>query len=421
MKIAIIGAGKLGTALGQGWAKAGHEVLYGARRSDAQAPFAGARVAGVRAAVEASQVVVLATPYAGAEDALREAGDFGGRPLVDATNPIGPGLSLAVPPGSSGAETLARVARNAHVVKAFNTTGVENLADSRYGEARAAMFLAGDDASAREMTLGLARDLGFEAISIGALSRARLLEPLAVLWIKLAMQLGHGRSIAFGLLRRSGAPAPIARRAQTPRRILIAGTGNIGGGLGRAWLRAGHQVRFAVRDAASDEARALAALGAGLTAVRSAAADAEVIVLAVPFGAAVEVLAQLGDLRGKIIVDSTNAIAAGFQPQFSGDTSGAEELAKHAVGARVVKSFNQQGRELLEAPSFDGVAATNFVAGDDAEARRVVASLSEDLGLESLECGPLASARLLEPLTLIWIATAQALGTRDFGVKLLRR
>jgi predicted dinucleotide-binding enzyme len=196
MKIAIIGAGQVGGALGGGLARAGHEVVYGVRRGEG-----GDRLP-VRDAVAAAEVVILATPWGGVKDALAAAGDLGGKPLLDATNPIGPGLTLTHGHGDSGGEQVARWARNARVVKVFNTTGFENMNDPRYGAARAVMFVAGDDAAACELAAGLARDLGFEAIAAGGLEQARLLEPLAMLWIRLALVLGHGRNMAFGLLRR---------------------------------------------------------------------------------------------------------------------------------------------------------------------------------------------------------------------------
>ncbi|MCA9549459.1 MAG: MFS transporter [Myxococcales bacterium] len=134
--------------------------------------------------------------------AVEAAGDFGGRPLLDATNPIGPGFALTHGHTDSGAEQVARWAKNAKVVKVFNTTGVENMAQPRYGDARAAMCLCGDDEAARVLAAGLAADLGFEPLDAGPLANARLLEPAALLWIDLALRRGQGRGFAFGVLRR---------------------------------------------------------------------------------------------------------------------------------------------------------------------------------------------------------------------------
>jgi 8-hydroxy-5-deazaflavin:NADPH oxidoreductase len=206
MNIAVIGAGRVGGTLGRRAGTAGHAVTFGVRtpadRSHDALRDDGLQVTGVRDAVVASQVVILATPWAAVPDALSAAGDFGGRVLIDATNPIAPGFVLAHGHTDSGAEQIARWAPSARVVKAFNSTGVENMANPSYGDRRALMLVCGDDVDARSGVRGLAEEIGFEAIDIGPLARARLLEPMALAWITLAGPLGHGRDIAFGLLRR---------------------------------------------------------------------------------------------------------------------------------------------------------------------------------------------------------------------------
>ena len=155
--------------------------------------------------------------------------------------------------------------------------------------------------------------------------------------------------------------------------------------------------------------------------VTGAAALAPTIVLTVPAGAVSDVLAALGSVEGKVLVDCTNAIGKGFQLEVGHTSSSSEELARRAPGANVVRSFNQQGVEVLDNPLFGATAATNFVAGDDAASRTRVLELARDLGLDAVDAGPLASSRLLEPLTLLWIAMARALGTREIGLTLRRR
>jgi predicted dinucleotide-binding enzyme len=269
---------------------------------------------------------------------------------------------------------------------------------------------------------GLARDLGFEPVPFPQLSRARELEPLAMLWIKLAMLWGQGRGIGFALVRRSAdEPRPPIAKTDRPRVITVVGSGNIGGALAQAWLRAGHDVRLAVRNADDPDVKALAAGGAKVIPVAGAAEGADVVVFAIPAGAVVEVARTLGNLEGKVLVDTTNAIGRGFVLQYGHTTSASEELAKAVPGAKVVRSFNQQGAETLRNPRFGGVPATNFVAGDDEGARAVVSALSRDVGLDTVEAGPLSSARLLEPMTIYWIAMSQRIGTREFGIALLRR
>lgn len=206
MKIGVIGAGTVGGTLGKALAKAGHSVVYGLR-DPASPKYAGlaherAELGTVRDAVTKSDAVILATPWNAAKDAVESAGDFGGKPLLDATNPIGAGMALTHGHTDSGAEQVQRWATNAKVVKVFNTTGVENMANPQYGDARVAMWLCGDDDGACALALQLAKDLGFDALRVGKLERARILEPAARLWIDLALVRGQGRNVAFGLLRR---------------------------------------------------------------------------------------------------------------------------------------------------------------------------------------------------------------------------
>jgi predicted dinucleotide-binding enzyme len=205
MIIGVIGAGRVGSTLGRGLARARHSVVYGLRNPEQPGEGLddpGARVASVRDAVAAADVLVLATPWAATEAALAAAGDLGGRPLLDATNPLGPGMVLTHGHTDSGAEQVQRWAPSARVVKVFNTTGMENMANPSFGEHRALMLACGDDDAAVAIAVGLATDLGFEALPFGPLRNARLLEPMGRAWIELALVRGAGRGVAFGLLRR---------------------------------------------------------------------------------------------------------------------------------------------------------------------------------------------------------------------------
>ena len=103
---------------------------------------------------------------------------------------------------TSGAEQIAAAARGARVVKAFNTTGAENMADSAYAAGRILMPVCGDDAEARARVLALASLLGFDAVDCGELKAARYLEPFAMTWIHLALKMGHGRRFAFARMTR---------------------------------------------------------------------------------------------------------------------------------------------------------------------------------------------------------------------------
>lgn len=202
MNIGIIGAGSVGGTLGKRWAAAGHRVAFGSRNPDSPkmrelgaVPFPDA--------VAASEVVVLATPWEAAQQALEQAGALAGKILIDATNPLLPGLGgLEIGTTTSAAEQVARWAPGAHVVKAFNTIGYNIMENPRFGHDAAVLFYCGNDAASKQAVHQLASDLGFDPVDAGPLTQARVLEPFALLWISLAYQAGLGREIGFRLLRR---------------------------------------------------------------------------------------------------------------------------------------------------------------------------------------------------------------------------
>ncbi len=210
MKIAIIGAGNVGGTLGTAWARRGHQVVFGVRdpaepkiRTLVEGAGPGARAASIRDAVAGAEVVVFAVPWAATGEAIAAAGDLRGKILVDATNPLTEDVSgLAIGHDTSGGEQLARRVPGARIVKAFNTIGSMHMADPAFGGEHASMFLCGDDRPAKAVVAELARGLGFEPVDVGPLKQARLLEPLAMLWISMALAHGFGPNIAFKLLRK---------------------------------------------------------------------------------------------------------------------------------------------------------------------------------------------------------------------------
>jgi predicted dinucleotide-binding enzyme len=197
MRIAIVGAGRVGTTLGAGWARAGHDVVYGVRE-----PGDAPDRLPVAAAAAGADVVVNALPF-GAVEAVFTGLDTGGAVLVDASNPLTPAAGddeRARP--DSGAERLAAWTGSGRVVKAFNTTGSANMADPGFAAGPAAMFVAGDDEAAKAVVSALAAELGFDPVDAGPLSGARDLEHVANLWIRMAYGLGAGPGFAFAVLRR---------------------------------------------------------------------------------------------------------------------------------------------------------------------------------------------------------------------------
>ncbi|HKF53688.1 MAG TPA: NADPH-dependent F420 reductase [Candidatus Acidoferrales bacterium] len=210
MNIAILGAGNVGGALGKGWAAKGHSIYYGVPdpldekvRALLNSLGKNARAGSVHDAAENAEVVVLATPWPATRDAVLAAGKLAGKVVIDCVNPLQPDLSgLTVGHDTSAGEQVAQWAAGARVVKAFNTTGAGNMANTHYGDSEITMCVAGDDAAAKSTVMKLAQDLGFEAVDAGPLKNARLLESFAMLWIYLAVKQGLGPNIAFKLLRR---------------------------------------------------------------------------------------------------------------------------------------------------------------------------------------------------------------------------
>ena len=206
--IAILGAGNVGMALARAFIAKGESIVFGVPDPDKyRNAVAGlgpaASIGSTGAAVAASDLVILATPYSAALSVAGSVPDWANRILVDATNPLAPGLSgLSVGTTTSGAEEIAKSARGARVVKAFNTTGAENMADSHYSGGAVFMPVCGDDVDARNRVITLATLIGFDAVDLGDLKAARYLEPFAMTWIHMAIRLGHGRNFAFARLRR---------------------------------------------------------------------------------------------------------------------------------------------------------------------------------------------------------------------------
>ena len=181
--------------------------------------------------------------------------------------------------------------------------------------------------------------------------------------------------------------------------ITIVGYGNMGAGLTKQLRQAGHQVVVTGRNL--EKAAAVAAAhGATAVALGAAAAQAEVVILAVPYPEVASAIASLGDLAGKVIVDPTNPLTADYMGLTLGfSTSAAEEIAKLVPGAKVVKAFNTLFAQVIDAGSdFLGTPASGFYAGDDAQAKAVVASLLSSLGYAPVDAGGLHNARYLEPL-----------------------
>ena len=199
----------------------------------------------------------------------------------------------------------------------------------------------------------------------------------------------------------------------------------MGSALALQLAAAGHEVRLGSRDRERGRLKA-EEIGAAFGGTwRAAAANAEVVILAVPWEAVFGTLDALGDLDGAVLVDITNPFkedGSGEQHDLPG-WSGAERIQAFVPGTPVVKAWNHiYSAVIRRSPDFDGVAATVFVAGDDPRARELVSTLVRDIGYDAADAGPLATARYLEPLAaLMTTLDRQAGGEFVHALKLLRR
>jgi len=188
-RIGIIGNGNVGSALGRGLKRAGHDV-----RS------VGNDKRAIRETASWAEVVLLAVPFAAIDGVVREVGGVvEGKVLIDVTNALDANMGLAVGFTTSGAEELQRKVPKVRVVKAFNTVFAQHMDSGRLEDKPLTAFVAGDDASAKISVLELAREIGFDAVDAGPLKNARLLEPLALFNIQLGYVLGMGTQIGFRL------------------------------------------------------------------------------------------------------------------------------------------------------------------------------------------------------------------------------
>ena len=201
-------------------------------------------------------------------------------------------------------------------------------------------------------------------------------------------------------------------------RLAIIGAGSVGATLGKAWQRRGHDVSYGVRNPDDPKYGTLVAY---VTTNDRAAGGAEVVVLCTPWQSTRDAVQACGDLGGKVLIDCTNPLTPDFTALEVGHTtSGAEQVAEWAPGARVCKAMNQIGAPMMDAPQLSGTPVM-FVCGDDDAAKTTTASLVGELGFETADAGDLTLARLLEPFALVWIhmALRRGFGTQ-WGLGVLR-
>ena len=203
MKITIIGAGNMGSAFVKQLSRAGHQVSVTARHLEKAQALAAAN-AGVRAvaigdAAAAAEVIIVATGYGDAVNALKSVGDLSGKVVIDISNPLTADyLGLTLGYSTSAAEEIANSLPGVEIVKAFNTVLAQVLGEGAdFGNGQTVpVFIASDSERAKAIVKTLAESIGFATVDSGGLKNARYLEPLAGLNIYLAYGAGRGTSIA---------------------------------------------------------------------------------------------------------------------------------------------------------------------------------------------------------------------------------
>ena len=195
MKIGVLGTGQVGQSLAKGFSKHGHEVKLGHR--DPKASYADA--------AKFAEVALLCTSWEGTESAIQLADpkNLTGKVVIDVTNPFKPTptnpFALALGFDESGGEQVQRWLPKARVVKAFNIVGNSLMVDPKLPGGPPDMFIAGNDAAAKQTVTGICKDFGWLVFDIGGIEGSRLLEPLAALWCVVASKL-NWREQAWKLL-----------------------------------------------------------------------------------------------------------------------------------------------------------------------------------------------------------------------------
>jgi predicted dinucleotide-binding enzyme len=203
--------------------------------------------------------------------------------------------------------------------------------------------------------------------------------------------------------------------------IAIIGTGNVGGTLAAKWANSGHRIYLGVKDTSNFKGKELLSNpNTSLHSIKEAVSAAEVILVAVPATAAVEVAQSLGDTEGKVIIDTMNVVM-GRGPQ--GFSNTADAILVHTETRDVVKCFNTTGFNNMVNPLYGGMSLDLFTAGDSKKGKTIAIQLAKDAGFaDCYDIGGNDKFGLMEQFAFFWINLAMMQGQgRDIGFKLLKR
>ena len=184
-------------------------------------------------------------------------------------------------------------------------------------------------------------------------------------------------------------------------KIGIIGAGNVGRALAKASVRAGHTVTISATNTEKAQRVAEEVGGWAVASNRDVVADADAVILAVPFDAVNTIVNELGsELDGKILIDVTNR----FAPEHLEGKSNAELIQRMIPEGKVVKAINTIFAAHQADPLIDGIQLDGFVAGDDSEAKQKVLEFIGSLGFRPIDAGPLPMSRALEGMAVLNIS-----------------
>lgn len=207
-------------------------------------------------------------------------------------------------------------------------------------------------------------------------------------------------------------------------KITIIGHGNVGSALVSRWATNGHEIVIGARNPKDAKLRPLlAADNVRATTIKESILDTDAIVIAIPAHLTSELAKSLGDLSGRVVIDTTNSVFRRPEPFRTGF-----EAFQKITGAEVAKCFNSTGAEnmrnpfySISVPSPQEVPVDMFVAGSSRKAKDVATRLAEDAGFICYDFGGDDKVELLEELCRIWIHLAMSGLGRNFAFKILRR
>jgi predicted dinucleotide-binding enzyme len=209
MKIGIIGAGNVGTGIAKNLVPKGHKIMFSYSRDSeklAETAIQYDSTYGTPSEAAAfADVVVIATPWASTEEALKQIGNAAdGKIVWDCTNALKPDLSgLEIGTTTSAGEEIQKNLSKSIVIKAIPPfASIMHGAPSSMNGHHSSVFVCGSDANAKEKIMHLVSELGAMPVDAGPLKNSRYTEPAGFLMVQLAYALGHGEHIGmeiFGL------------------------------------------------------------------------------------------------------------------------------------------------------------------------------------------------------------------------------